>query len=121
MQIAALLEYVATLFHGIDSSRFTFQKNKLEYLLFYGGIHPDKGAEAAIEMARQSGHPLKLAGLIQDIDYFENKIKPRIDGEQEEYMGNLSEGDGSKLLGKAKALLDPIQFDEPFGLSVAEE
>src|SRR5690625_3728864 len=90
------------------------------YLLFFGRIHPHKGTLDAIRIAQKSGHRLKIAGLIQDKLYFREEINPNIDGKNITYLGNVSQEEGNELLGKAKALLHPIHFDEPFGLSVAE-
>lgn len=114
------LKYIDTIYHGIDSKVFQLSENKEEYLLFYGRLHADKGAHAAIEIARQCGLPLFIAGLVQDQNYYDREIAPHIDGSNVCYLGNVSQEKGNELLGRAKALLHPIYFDEPFGLSVAE-
>jgi glycosyltransferase involved in cell wall biosynthesis len=114
------LDYLRTIYHGIDPKLFTFIEQKEEYLLYFGRIHPDKGAHLAIEIAQKSGFPLKMAGLIQDQHYFDEKIKPFIDDRSIEYLGNVGHALRDSLLGNAKALLHPISFEEPFGLSVAE-
>ncbi|NNE76586.1 MAG: glycosyltransferase, partial [Pricia sp.] len=87
---------------------------------FYGRIHPDKGTLEAIEIAKQVGCRLKIAGHIQDQEYFKRQISPRLDNQEVEYIGNVGQTEGNLLLGNAKALLHPVRFDEPFGLSVAE-
>jgi len=114
------LDYHSTIYHGIDSTKFRFHEQKEAYLLFYGRIHPHKGTLEAIEIAKKTGYPLKIAGLIQDQDYYSHSIEPHIDGKNVIYLGNVSQAEGNGHLGKAKALLHPILFDEPFGLSVAE-
>ncbi|MFC4871963.1 glycosyltransferase family 4 protein [Negadavirga shengliensis] len=114
------LNYLTTIYHGIDPSVFQFQDIKEEYLLFFGRIHPDKGTHLAIEIAQRSKHRLVIAGLIQDTVYFEEKIEPSINGDTVSYVGNVGPGIGRKLLAAAKALLHPICFEEPFGLSVLE-
>ncbi len=114
------LTYLRTIHHGIDPSKFQFQERKENYLLYYGRIHPDKGAHAAIEIASLAGYPLKMAGLIQDADYFRSRIEPYIDNAHVTYLGNVGPEAGNELLGKATALLHPIFFEEPFGLSVVE-
>jgi glycosyltransferase involved in cell wall biosynthesis len=114
------LDYVETVYHGIDSKVFTFWDNKEDYLLFYGRMHPDKGAHAALEIAKRCRMPLIMAGPVQDQGYFQQKIAPHIDGKEVVYLGNVDPKKGNELLGRAKALLHPIYFDEPFGLSVAE-
>lgn len=114
------LKYHRTIYHGIDSTKFKFNRQKEDYLLFYGRIHPHKGTLEAIQIAKKSGFPLKIAGLVQDQDYFNLVIQPQIDDIQVTYLGNVDQMEGNQLLGGTKALLHPILFDEPFGLSVAE-
>jgi glycosyltransferase involved in cell wall biosynthesis len=114
------LVYAATIHHGIPLEEFTLRTRPGEYLLFFGRIHPDKGARAAIDVARRTGHRLILAGIVQDTDYFQTAIEPCLDGEQIRYVGSVGPRDRDALLGGAIALLHLIQFDEPFGLSVVE-
>jgi glycosyltransferase involved in cell wall biosynthesis len=114
------LDYLRTIYHGVDPDHFTFKNEKQDFLLYFGRIHPDKGAHAAIEIARQAGYPLKIAGLIQDEAYFNTQIKPHIDNDRVLFLGNAGPALRNELLGSARALLHPISFEEPFGLSVAE-
>ncbi len=114
------LDYVANIYHGIDISQFTFQPRPGEYLLFFGRIHIDKGAGEAIEIAKKSGMKLIMAGIIQDPQYYEKNIRPFIDGRSVIYAGSAGPEKRDSLLGNAYALLHPINFDEPFGLSVVE-
>lgn len=114
------LDYLATIYHGLDPEKFTFRKEKEDYLLYFGRIHPHKGAHAAIEIAKRAGFRLKIAGLIQDETYFNLEIKPFIDNKNVEYLGNVGPEARNELLGGARALLHPIFFEEPFGLSVLE-
>ncbi len=114
------LSYLQTIYHGIDPLRFPFKSVKEDYLLYFGRIHPDKGTHAAIEIARLSGYPLTIAGLIQDQEYFNRQVRPHIDNKNVMYLGNAGPEEGREILGNAKALLHPIFFDEPFGLSVVE-
>lgn len=114
------LHYLRTIYHGINSSDFSFRSEKENFLLYFGRIHRDKGAHAAIEIAKLTGHRLKMAGLIQDQNYFENQIKPHIDDERVIYLGNADPVLRNELLSQAKVLLHPISFDEPFGLSIIE-
>ncbi|CAG5068557.1 hypothetical protein DYBT9623_01288 [Dyadobacter sp. CECT 9623] len=116
----AELDYVATVYNGIDDQAFPFVAEPEDYLLFFGRIHPDKGTSEAIQIALASGRKLMIAGLIQDNAYFENEVKPYIDNKQIYYCGNVGPGEKEVLLGKAFALLHPVKFEEPFGLSVAE-
>ncbi|GAA4445181.1 hypothetical protein GCM10023091_36420 [Ravibacter arvi] len=114
------LDYIATVYNGIESADFPFESKVSDYLLFWGRIHPDKGTYEAIQIARQAGKTLILAGLIQDEVYFDQEVKPFIDDRSVFYMGNVGPDQRKTLLGKALALLHPIRFEEPFGLSVAE-
>lgn len=114
------LTYLDTIYHGVDPSLFNFRKDKEDYLLYFGRIHPEKGLHAAIEIAEKSGFSLKIAGLVQDQAYFSREIEHKIDGLKVQYLGNLGKQDRDLLLGGAKALLHPISFEEPFGLSVLE-
>ncbi len=114
------LTYAATIHHGIDVGRFTFRSAPGEYLLFFGRMHPDKGAAEAIEIARRGGLPLVMAGIIQDAGYFRERVEPHLDGERVTYLGSVGPDRRDGLLGGAFALLHPISFSEPFGLSVVE-
>ena len=115
------LDYIGTVYNGVDTKQFTVQPEKKEdYLLYFGRIHPEKGAAEAIEIARLSGHQLLIAGLVQDEKYFEEQVKPHIDNDKVKYLGNLGPAERDRVMGNAKALLHPISFAEPFGLSVAE-
>ena len=114
------LSYIATVHHGIDIENFTFNPDPGEYLLFFGRFHWDKGAKEAIEIAKKSGMKLVMAGLIQDEAYFDREVKPHIDDKLFVYAGTVGPKKRDELLGNALALLHPINFEEPFGLSVVE-
>jgi len=114
------LDYLATIHHGIDMGQFELRLVPGDYLLFFGRIHPDKGAAEAIEVARVAGLPLVIAGIIQDDEYFNRMVEPHVDGEDVSYIGAVGTEDRSELLGGARALLHLIDFEEPFGLSVVE-
>ncbi|RPD41929.1 glycosyltransferase family 4 protein [Chitinophaga barathri] len=115
-----LLRYAATVYNGIDPSGFDYVETPEDYLLFFGRIHPHKGTRDAIDIALQTGHRLIIAGIVQDADYFREQVEPLIDGEQIKFVGQAGPEQRNQLLGYAKALLHPIHFNEPFGLSVAE-
>lgn len=117
---AADLNYIATIYNGIDTSQFDIVEHPDDYLLYFGRIHPEKGTHLAIMLARHTGRRLLIAGLIQDTAYFERDVLPHIDGQQIRYVGNVGPKERNRLLGNAAALLHLIGFDEPFGLSVAE-
>ncbi|QEH42076.1 glycosyltransferase family 4 protein [Chitinophaga sp. XS-30] len=114
------LRYTATVYNGIDPDSFDFCETPEDYLLFFGRMHPDKGPCDAIEIAKANKMRLIMAGIIQDESYYHEKVQPLIDGEQIQYIGPAGPVERNTLLGKAKALLHPVHFDEPFGLSVAE-
>jgi len=117
---AAELNYVATVHHGIDLSRFAFSATGGEDLVVLGRIHPDKGIADAIEIANQAGRRLKIAGPIQDLAYYEELVAPSVDDDKVRYLGSVGPEQRSDLLASAAALLHPIGFAEPFGLSVVE-
>ena len=114
------LDYIKTIYHGIDLKQFEFQPAPEDYLLFFGRIHHDKGAREALEIARACNKRLILAGIIQDKAYFHQYIEPHLDNTHAVYVGSVGPDQRNQLLGKAYALLHPINFNEPFGLSVVE-
>ena len=114
------LSYAATVYHGINMSDFQFQDKPGSYLLYFGRIHPDKGTREAIEIAKALQMPLLIAGIIQDENYYQSEVLPNIDGKSVIYLGSVGPDKRSQLLGGAYALLHPIHFAEPFGLSVIE-
>jgi glycosyltransferase involved in cell wall biosynthesis len=114
------LDYLATIHHGIDTEAFALHPAPGGYLLFFGRIHPDKGAVEAIEVAERSGMPLTIAGIVQDERYFDEEIAPRVDGDRVRFIGAVGPKERVGLLGGAHALLHLISFEEPFGYSVVE-
>jgi glycosyltransferase involved in cell wall biosynthesis len=114
------LDYIKTVHHGIDIQQFDFQPDPDDSLLFFGRIHPDKGAREALEIAMACGKKLIMAGIIQDQAYFDQYVAPCLDNVKAVYLGSVGPVERNRLLGKAMALLHPIGFDEPFGLSVIE-
>jgi glycosyltransferase involved in cell wall biosynthesis len=114
------LHYVATIHHGIDTGAFALGDGGGGFLLFFGRIHPDKGAADAIEVARRVGLPLVMAGIVQDKPYFEAEVAPHIDGDRVRYLGAVGADRRAAVLGDAVALFHLIGFEEPFGFSVVE-
>jgi glycosyltransferase involved in cell wall biosynthesis len=114
------LDYVATIHHGIDTEAFALEAAAGRYLLFFGRIHPDKGTVEAIDVAARCGIPLVIAGIVQDQQYFDELVAPRIDDDKVSFVGAVGRDERSELLGGALALLHLIRFDEPFGYSVVE-
>jgi len=117
---APSLDYLATIHHGIKLDEFSFQAKPDNYLVFLGRIHKDKGAREAIEIALASGIKLVMAGIIQDKDYFDECVAPQFQPGKIEFLGSVGPEKRNALLGGAMALLHPIFFNEPFGLSVIE-
>lgn len=114
------LSYVATVRHGVALEEFALRREQGEYLIFFGRIHPDKGVAEAVEVARRAGLPLVIAGIIQDRNYFDREVAPRLDGERVSYIGSVGPERRDEVLGRARALLHLVNFDEPFGLSMIE-
>jgi glycosyltransferase involved in cell wall biosynthesis len=113
------LEYIATVYNGINVADFTLREAVGGYLLYFGRIHPDKGTYEAIQIAKRFNMRLIISGFIQDQRYYEEKVEPFLNDEIV-YVGNSGPKKRDTLLGNAYALLHPINFAEPFGLSVAE-
>ena len=115
-----LPEYTATIHHGIDTGRFPLGQAPTDSLLFSDRIHADKGVEEAIEVAARAGMPLTIAGIVQDAPYFEERVRPHIDGKRVTYVGSVGPSERGELLGGVTAMLHLINFEEPFGFSVVE-
>jgi glycosyltransferase involved in cell wall biosynthesis len=113
------LSYLATVYNGLDTRDFEFFEKPGDYLLYFGRIHPDKGTAEAISIAKKSKRKLLIAGIIQDENYYREKVEPFLSDEVE-YIGHAGPAKRKALLGNAAALLHPISFNEPFGMSVAE-
>jgi glycosyltransferase involved in cell wall biosynthesis len=114
------LHYAATIHHGIDMGAFELGDGSGGYLLFFGRIHPDKGAVEALDLADRTGLPLLLAGIVQDERYYDELVAPRVDGGRIRYLGAVGPERRGELLGRARALVHLVNFDEPFGFSVVE-
>ena len=114
------LNYLATVYNGIDLSLYPFQESAGEELVFLGRIHPDKGVHLAIEVARLSGLPLLIAGIIQDKEYFKTEIEPHLDGHQIRYIGSVDVACKNELFAQARVLLHMNTIPERFGLVLAE-
>jgi glycosyltransferase involved in cell wall biosynthesis len=114
------LHYAATIHHGIDTDAFAVHPAPGDHLLYFGRIHPDKGTAHAIEVAGRTGRRLDIAGIVQDERYFQEQVRPHIDGDLVRYLGPVSAAERAEVLGGAHALLHLIDFDEPFGYSVVE-
>ena len=116
---APQLRYAATIHHGIVLDDFPFDAEGSDDLLFFGRMHPDKGAAEAIAVAQATARDLAMYGIVQDQGYYERSVVPHL-GERIRHPGAVGGDARTAALGKAAALLHLINFDEPFGLSVIE-
>lgn len=116
------LNYVATVYNGIDLTKFHYFPKAEDYFAVLARITPGKGITEAIQIAKQAGVRLKIAGKIDPGDrmYFTKLVKPMIDGDQIQYIGEVDHDGKLALLGNARALIAPIQWEEPFGLFFVE-
>jgi glycosyltransferase involved in cell wall biosynthesis len=114
------LNYLATVYNGIDLSLYPLQESQGDELIFLGRIHPDKGVHLAIEVSRLSGLPLLIAGIIQDEEYFRERVKPHLDNKLVSYIGPVGVTGKNELFARARALLHLNTIPERFGLVLAE-
>jgi glycosyltransferase involved in cell wall biosynthesis len=118
------LNYVATVYNSIDvnSHQFFATPDAPPYLAFLGRMCADKGPHLAIEIAKATGIPLKMAGKIDPLEaeFFDRQIKPHIDGEFIQFLGEAGHHLKNQLMGKAISTLFPITWREPFGLVMIE-
>jgi glycosyltransferase involved in cell wall biosynthesis len=111
----------AVIHHGIDESRYPVGPGG-DHLVFVGRMSPVKGVPQAIEIARRAGVPLDIAARMRgtsERDYFEAEVKPLLGGDVR-YVGEVDREEKLALVGGARALLNPIRWDEPFGLCMVE-
>lgn len=118
------LNYVGTVYNGInpDTYQFHAEADDPPYLAFFGRISPEKGPHLAIQLAKQTGWKLVMAGKVDraDQDFYEREVKPLIDGKQIEYIGEANHAQKSEIMGRAYATLCMLTWDEPFGLVMPE-
>ncbi|PIS17216.1 MAG: glycosyl transferase [Candidatus Nealsonbacteria bacterium CG09_land_8_20_14_0_10_42_14] len=116
------LNIVKTIYHGIPVEKYEFNSKPKDYLLWLSSVIPEKGPATAIEIAKMAGEKLIISGPIFSYaaDYFEYRIKPLIDGEQIQFVGESDFEKKIELFKNAKAFLFPIRRQEPFGLVVIE-
>jgi glycosyltransferase involved in cell wall biosynthesis len=115
--------FVATVYHGIPANQHKPNYTpRGGYVAFLGRISPEKRPDRAIQIARELGIPLKIAAKVDKVDeaYFRAIIAPLLDGPGVEFIGEINEREKTEFLGQAQALLFPIDWPEPFGLSVIE-
>lgn len=115
----AYLPYVATVYNGVRLQDFTFETDPADYTTFIGRIHPDKGVHLAIDVAQRAGMRLIIAGIIQDQEYFETMVLPRL-GDGVEFVGPVGPSERDRLFGGAVASFHMTTIPERFGLAMAE-
>jgi glycosyltransferase involved in cell wall biosynthesis len=117
------LNYVGTIYNAVEIETYPFRAHKEDYALFLGRFSEDKGAHNAIYIAQKANVPLRMAGKVDpgvDARYFKERIEPHLDGESIVYEGEVGGQRKRELLGEARFLLFPIQWEEPFGLVMTE-
>lgn len=114
--------WVATVPHGLPPELYTFHPRPGSYLVFLGRISPEKRPDSAIRVACRAGVPLRIAAKVDKVDqeYFESTIRPLLAHPLIDYLGEVGEHQKNALLGQALALLFPIDWPEPFGLTMVE-
>ncbi|AFL75478.1 glycosyltransferase family 4 protein [Thiocystis violascens] len=114
--------WIGTDYNGIPSSLYDFNPEPGDHFAFLGRISPEKGAEAAIEIALRAEVPLKIAAKVDvvDRDYFEQRIRRHLSHPLIEFIGEIDEQGKNQLLGSSRGLLFPIDWPEPFGLVMIE-
>lgn len=115
-------KFIKTVYHGLPENLHYQGNERGEYLAFLGRISPEKGIERAVKIALATNTKLKIAAKIDkaDLTYYEKKVKSLLDHPLIEYIGEINEEQKTEFLGKAKALLFPIDWPEPFGLVMIE-
>lgn len=115
------LPYAGTVYNGTDIKLFSYSDTPEDYLLFAGRITAEKGVKEAIQVAKKSGHRLLIIGPINhgSQDYFDQYVKPELD-DRILYLGRMDQPQLVKYYQKAKAVLTPVQWEEPFGLTTIE-
>ena len=112
----------ATIYHGLPHDLFRFHPEPGGYLAFLGRASPEKRVDRAIQIAKLVGMPLKIAAKVDPADrrYFKREIEPLLNDPHIQWLGEISDKDKDEFLGKAYALLFPIDWPEPFGLVMIE-
>lgn len=114
--------WVATIHHGLPPDELKFHNREGEYLAFLGRISPEKRVDRAIAIAKACGWPIRIAAKVDPADeiYFHCEVRPLLDDPLVDFIGEIGERDKSDFLGRATALLFPIDWPEPFGLVMIE-
>ena len=114
--------YVGTVYHGVPKGLYTCEESPDSYLVFIGRVSPEKGLGRAIEIAKQARLPLKIGAKVDktDREYYEREIEPALHDPSIEFLDEVDDREKQQLIGKAAALLFPIDWPEPFGIVMIE-
>lgn len=117
-----MANWVSTVYHGVPPGLYKFNQRGGNYLVYVGRVSPEKKVDSAINIAKLSGIPIKIAAKVDvaDREYFETEIKPLLDHPLVEFLGEVNDREKEVLLGSALAFLHPVDWPEPFGLSMLE-
>jgi glycosyltransferase involved in cell wall biosynthesis len=120
--LGAACRWLATVQHGVPEHLYPFQQRPDDYFAFVGRISPEKRLDRAIEVAQATGVKLRIAAKVDRVDeaYFRREIEPLLDHPLVEYLGEIAQAEKSEFIGRARALLFPIDWPEPFGLVMIE-
>jgi glycosyltransferase involved in cell wall biosynthesis len=112
----------ATIHHGLPRDLYTFHQKSQGYLAFLGRISPEKRPDQAIEIAKRTGLPLRIAAKVDPADqqYYQSEIEPLLDHPLVEFLGEISDTEKDDFIGNALALVCPYDWPEPFGLVLIE-
>jgi glycosyltransferase involved in cell wall biosynthesis len=116
------LNWQATVYHGLPENLHDCEEEPEDYLAFLGRVSPEKRLDLALEIARRAGLPLRIAAKVDlaDSDYYKEVIRPQLREPNVEFLGEIDEREKKTFLGRARALLFPIDWPEPFGLVLIE-
>jgi len=118
------LNFLDTVYHGLKIENYEFNPSPQNNFIYFGRLIEDKGADLAIQTSRELGIPIKIATAKSssntDLNFFEEKIKPHIDGQKVISAGFLSGKEKSDFIGSARAYILPLRWEEPFGLTIIE-
>ena len=114
--------WLATVHHGMPLDELLPHPEPGDYLAFLGRMSPEKRADRAIEVARRVDMPLRIAAKVDEADraYFESEIEPLLEADHVDFIGEIGPEEKNEFLGRARALLFPIDWSEPFGLAMIE-
>jgi glycosyltransferase involved in cell wall biosynthesis len=121
-RMAPALPWLANCPNAIDTTKYPLREEKGDFVLFLGRMNEEKGAHRAIEVAGAAGTPIKLAAKCREPEeqlYFDERVRPLL-GDGAEYLGEVSHEEKISLLQEARAVIFPIEWEEPFGLVMIE-